>query len=185
MNNEVFVRTEHLDDCSCPDHPGKTRIPAEVFDLPNLKAMGIYSYLLTFPKSELFTPGKIAEASKDGVDSVKSGITTLLDVGWIDRADVPETFGWVYLIQALETLKTVYKIGKAEDPWQRYIELQLICPVPIEPIRFITAVDMGHLERSLHKKYDAKRMRFNGKRGEWFALSEQEVDEIKQMEMEM
>lgn len=183
MNKQVFTRIAHADICASLEFPNSTEIPDEVFSkISDLKSLGIYAYVLTFPKSEIFTPGRLAEASRDGADSTMAGIRDLVRLGWMQQAIVPKNFGWVYILQALETLKPAYKIGKAEDPWQRYVEWQLASPVPLDVVKFIPSGDMGRLELSLHKKYESKQLCFNGKRGEWFALSLKEVEEIKSME---
>lgn len=180
MKNRCFVRIAHSVNCACPDNPGKTRIPTEVFEkAPSLKTIGIYSYMLTYPKGELFTLGRLAYSSADGVDSVNSGIEDLLLIGWIQEVRLSPKSGWVYLLQSLETITPRYKIGKSEDPWQRFYEVQSMSPVPLKLLTLIRTSDMGQLETQLHRKYQAKRLYFNGRRGEWFALSDVEVQEIK------
>lgn len=180
MKKQSFVRIAHPDDCSCPEYPGKTRIPIEVIEqAPTFKSLGIYSYMLSYPKSEVFTLGRIAYYSADGIESVMGGIKTLLKAGWIQEFKIPLNWGWVYLIQSMDTITPRFKIGKSEDPWQRFFELQSVSPSELKLIHLIKCDNIGSLEKHLHRKYDSKRLRFNGIRGEWFELSQQDVNEIK------
>jgi len=183
MKNRVFVRIAHPSNCECPDHPDRTRIPAEVIkQAPSFKALGIYSYMLLYPRGELFPLGRLAYSSTDSVGSASSGIKDLLSIEWIKEIQFAEKSGWVYLLESLETITPRYKIGKSEDPWQRFYEIQSLSPVPLEIVHLIQSSNIERLETQLHRKYQAKRLRFNGRRGEWFALSPQDVAEIKAME---
>jgi prophage antirepressor-like protein len=72
-----------------------------------------------------------------------------------------------YLMQ--DTFRGYYKIGKSKDPKVREGTLQAEVPT-IELVHVIES----DIENYLHKKFDSKRLR-----GEWFDLSEADVNYIK------
>ncbi len=71
-----------------------------------------------------------------------------------------------------------YKIGISNEPEYRERTLQSEKP-SIELItskKFPNRILAGSFEKALHETYDSKRLR-----GEWFELSEQDVEHIKQI----
>ena len=52
----------------------------------SLKAKGIMLYMLSKPENWKYNPKEIAKNSKDGLDSVYSGIKELIGAGYISRA---------------------------------------------------------------------------------------------------
>jgi len=51
----------------------------------SLKAKGIMLYMLSKPENWKYNPKEIAKNSKDGLDSVYSGIKELIEAGYISR----------------------------------------------------------------------------------------------------
>jgi Meiotically Up-regulated Gene 113 (MUG113) protein len=71
--------------------------------------------------------------------------------------------GVVYLIQG-EGM-TAIKIGHGTDATTRLKQFQIGCPVLLKIIREIPSTDCAKLERTLHQRYKAYKVR-----GEWFEL---------------
>jgi len=84
---------------------------------------------------------------------------------------VKETMGYIYIIKNNDQ----YKIGKTIDFANRYKTYQRTeNPYPYETILCENVFDYSNLEKQLHKQFADKNTR-----GEWFALSREEVDEVK------
>jgi len=82
-----------------------------------------------------------------------------------------ETMGYIYIIKNNDQ----YKIGKTIDFANRYKTYQRTeNPYPYETILCENVFDYSNLEKQLHKQFSDKNTR-----GEWFALSREEVDEVK------
>lgn len=79
--------------------------------------------------------------------------------------------GYVYLIEA-ETGQ--YKIGRSKNPPNRLRAIGVKMPFKVEIIHTIQTNDMYSLEINLHQRFADKRVN-----GEWFALSQDDVDYIK------
>lgn len=84
--------------------------------------------------------------------------------------------GYVYLIKSATGL---YKIGRAKNLNSRVTNIQVSSPVEVELVYSIYSNDYITLEMELHQRFDHAR-----KRGEWFALSESEVETIKSLKDE-
>jgi Meiotically up-regulated gene 113 len=69
-----------------------------------------------------------------------------------------------------------WKIGRTVKVKRREAELQRQSPVPIRIVHTIETKESGNLESRLHQRYAHARVI-----GEWFALSDAEVAEIKTM----
>lgn len=78
--------------------------------------------------------------------------------------------GFVYLIKSGET----YKIGKAKRIDDRMSSISPVLPHPIELIHSIERDEYDALELELHERFADKRLN-----GEWFALTEQDIEAIK------
>lgn len=76
--------------------------------------------------------------------------------------------GYVYVVQCMGR----YKIGCTVDIKQRMSSFQF--PEPPHLVLLISSEDMYHLEGSLHRKFMRQRIY-----GEWFALSQRDIDFIK------
>lgn len=83
--------------------------------------------------------------------------------------------GYIYLIKGVFPSKC-YKIGLTKEPKSRISTLGVQLPFPIEVIHLIKTNDMRGLEKALHNKYADKRVN-----GEWFALTDSDVQEICSM----
>lgn len=84
---------------------------------------------------------------------------------------VTDPFQYVYLIRSPDG---VYKIGKTANPEQRLRAFLTQFPFAVEYVSLIRTENMGKLEKELHRKFDLKRLK-----GEWFALSDDDVTYIK------
>lgn len=78
--------------------------------------------------------------------------------------------GGVYLIKS----GRFYKIGKAKVFDKRIKQIRLLQPEPVEVIHKIHTHDATATEKMWHRKFAAKR-----KTGEWFQLSDADVEEFK------
>jgi hypothetical protein len=81
--------------------------------------------------------------------------------------------GFVYLMRGDSNL---YKIGAARDVQRRVNGLTML-PFQIEVVHTIATVDMWRLERGLHQCFVERHTR-----GEWFALTDQDVQLISEIE---
>ncbi len=79
--------------------------------------------------------------------------------------------GIVYLLR----VGVHFKIGKSIVPKQRYGQLSIQLPEKPDLVHEIVTNDVDYTERHWHRRFVAKRMN-----GEWFQLSEEEVDEFVQ-----
>jgi hypothetical protein len=81
------------------------------------------------------------------------------------------TGGFVYLIKSSEGY---YKIGKSKKPEDRMRLFGIKLPFRVDPVHLIHCQDMHAVETELHERYAHARAD-----GEWFTLTDEEVEEIK------
>ena len=79
--------------------------------------------------------------------------------------------GFVYVLRAEND---VYKIGKAKDLDNRIYTFEVKLPIKVELYCSCKVENYSQLEKELHIKYAEKRIN-----GEWFSLTEQDLEEIK------
>jgi len=144
-------------------------IPHEADDKLNAYQMRLYGHYIRIKSTDepLATSAKICQMSIGMVSKVRK---ELAEMGFI-QIDTDES-GYVYLLEASIGL---YKIGMAKDVTKRLgafsgmpFEVSLICSIPCH--------NMRHLEKSLHFHFASKWVR-----GEWFALSPDDVEYIKSL----
>lgn len=83
----------------------------------------------------------------------------------------PQSYpGRVYLIRSGD----LYKIGKTDTPDRRYMEIQRTVPGKIEEIHILETDDPAGIESYWHRRFSEKR-----RAGEWFDLSEPDVEAFK------
>jgi hypothetical protein len=90
-----------------------------------------------------------------------------------DLAPSPESSrrpGFIYL---LKSEADYYKIGKSHDVPKRYNTLKVQVPHKVELAHVLPTSDMVWAEKYLHSRYAFERLN-----GEWFALSDDSVEEI-------
>ena len=87
--------------------------------------------------------------------------------------EIKDSVGYVYIIEAVNM--GFYKIGMTVNFIQREKNLVLL-PFDIKLFHKIESNDYIKLERELHKKYADKRVN-----GEWFRLSQEDLEEIRGM----
>lgn len=80
--------------------------------------------------------------------------------------------GYIYLVKAV-TPDNHYKIGLSVNPVTRIGSMGVKLPFPIDTLHTFPTSDMAMAEKSLHNKYQSKRVD-----GEWFALSPEDVEDI-------
>jgi DNA-binding XRE family transcriptional regulator len=80
-----------------------------------------------------------------------------------------ELGGYVYLFEADNHL---FKLGRSFDPSARVARFNTL-PVGVHLVHKIESSDAKWLERVLHRRFSPKRIR-----GEWFALTDEDVAEI-------
>jgi hypothetical protein len=83
--------------------------------------------------------------------------------------------GTVYIIQDID-VTGYYKIGKTQQPVDRIGHFDTMLPFDVQVVHLITSKDCNALETVLHRHFASKRVR-----GEWFALTDADVQWIKQM----
>lgn len=91
----------------------------------------------------------------------------------LDRLKYPKLLfqaGFVYLVKC----QTLYKIGSTKNPTKRLRGLQSSTPFPLELLHTILCRDVRTCEILLHLEFKSKHVR-----GEWFELSEEDVNYIK------
>jgi hypothetical protein len=86
------------------------------------------------------------------------------------HSDTPKA-GYVYLIQSPTGS---YKIGRSKNIANRLKTFNVKLPFEIEIEHVISCSDYRAAERELHKRYADKRVN-----GEWFALTRDDVEQIK------
>jgi hypothetical protein len=86
-----------------------------------------------------------------------------------DEPERKETNPGVYVLKS----GPYYKIGKSMNIGKRVNQLIVALPQETVHVHSISTDNPGELERQLHEKYAAKRVR-----GEWFELDMFEVDEL-------
>lgn len=82
--------------------------------------------------------------------------------------------GYVYLIQYPENR---FKLGCSHSPAKRLRQLQRTAPQRLYLLHSVWSPDMFALEKELHQRYGLKK----DKRGEYFRLSEDDVNAIAQV----
>lgn len=94
-------------------------------------------------------------------------------IDWVNRIPAMPIGEYVYIIQDI-TLTGWYKIGHTNNPMKRLVRFEVTLPINLNVVHIITCEDRRQLERLLHHKYADKRQR-----GEWFALSANDVEYLK------
>jgi Meiotically up-regulated gene 113 len=94
----------------------------------------------------------------------------------IARAKAPKT-GFVYLLKSSEGH---YKIGCTISPDDRLHTFEVKLPFKVHYEHLIYSADRRRLESDLHKQFASKRIE-----GEWFNLSDDDVNYIKSLKDEM
>lgn len=82
--------------------------------------------------------------------------------------------GHVYLLKAEHGY---YKIGKAKSDKRRVAQIEPAVPIEIEHLHSIECVDRHQTETWLHKRFQSKRLK-----GEWFALTPDDVHWITRID---
>lgn len=85
------------------------------------------------------------------------------------RAPMP---GFVYI---LKTATGEYKIGLTKDPASRMATFGLTLPFRVNYELVIASADMRGLEKDLHAEFAHKRLD-----GEWFALTDDDVNDLRE-----
>ncbi len=84
----------------------------------------------------------------------------------------PGSIGFVYLMQ--HGSKREYKIGRTNNVIRREGELGIELPHGAQPVHVIKTDDASGIENYWHRRFEAKRLK-----GEWFALSAEDVRAFK------
>lgn len=82
---------------------------------------------------------------------------------------------YCYLIQDASVTR-FFKIGRTNNPGHRMTDFGVLLPFKISIVHIIPCQDSHALESQLHQKYRNRRVR-----GEWFALTNEDVSEILAM----
>lgn len=94
------------------------------------------------------------------------------DRSLISNKQIRQQACFVYLVRAENGL---VKIGKTSDMERRFKTLDTMCPVDLEIVGCISSELADELEDKLHAEFDDVRVK-----GEWFALSLDNIESIKQ-----
>lgn len=81
--------------------------------------------------------------------------------------------GYIYVIRRKDG---EYKIGKSKSAVDRIESLSVKLPFAVEPVCVIASDDMNGLEKQLHERFQDKRVN-----GEWFALTNEDVEYLKSL----
>ncbi|GEM_PF-4037923 len=94
---------------------------------------------------------------------------------WLQPSATKNTniHGHIYTIQSVTDPPT-YKIGKSKEALRRIDKLAVKLPFAIDVIHLIETDDIDCAESDLHKRYEAQNIN-----GEWFDLSDIQLEEIK------
>jgi hypothetical protein len=84
----------------------------------------------------------------------------------------PPKFGYVYLLK--HGSRHEYKIGRTNNPLRREGEIGIQLPEKLQPVHYIKTDDPAGAESYWHTRFASKR-----KKGEWFALTAQDVRAFK------
>ena len=107
-------------------------------------------------------------------DSTHQKDTRFITVESSETANrVYPTGQYVYLIQDV-TVTGYFKIGKTNNPSRRMYDFGVLLPMQVKVIHVIPCQNMSQLEAQLHRQFADKRVN-----GEWFALSQPDIDYIK------
>lgn len=82
---------------------------------------------------------------------------------------------YVYVIRDID-VTGFYKIGRTNDPYVRLSAFEVKLPFQIEIVTVLSCNNAMLMEKQLHDRYALKRVR-----GEWFQLSDEDVQSIKQL----
>lgn len=80
--------------------------------------------------------------------------------------------GFVYILHSGGS----FKIGRTNDLGKRITQISPIMPHPVELVHSIKSEDCLELESRLHEHFSSKRLN-----GEWFALTQEDVEYIKSL----
>ncbi len=122
--------------------------------------------------------GNDLEALNDSINLARAELTRRDEMLWqlegAEFASQNPRPGFVYLV-GLSTDLNLYKIGITTDPKRRLKEFDATkLPFEVYFEALIATQDMHGVERGLHQRYAACRVR-----GEWFALTPEDVEYIK------
>jgi hypothetical protein len=137
-------------------------------DCVNVK--GAFIIIMSIPSSKVHSLKLwIAQAGEDKLNRLDNSTTlsTLVLTHSQNNRNITIYQPKTYLTQ--DTFRGYYKIGKSKDPKIREGTLQAEVPT----IKLLHVIQ-DDIELYLHKKFDSKRVR-----GEWFELSETDVNYIK------
>lgn len=81
--------------------------------------------------------------------------------------------GYIYILKDIQ-ISGLYKIGKTRNPVERMKAFGVQLPFAVELIHVIKCYSADEVERRLHSRFASKR-----ERGEWFALSDEDVAGLK------
>lgn len=152
-------------------------------------AKGIMLWLASRPQDEQIRIQDIIDAGPTGRDQVLNTLNELETAGFLRRVQdtvagrfqplryeinfAPDSTAftqYVYLVRADD----IYKIGMSRTPKARIRAIGNVMGAPVEIIHIIDTDDMIRLEEFLHRRYDATWVQ-----GEWFRLSDADVEWIK------
>ena len=102
---------------------------------------------------------------------IREGLLGPTDKPTEKREPKRRDYGFVYLLKADNGF---YKIGRTKSLDDRIKQLEIASPHELELILVIETDNCRNIEESLHLRFDDKRSR-----GEWFELSEADVEYIK------
>lgn len=93
-----------------------------------------------------------------------------------DKSNWQDNPGYIYFIQDIDHTKNI-KIGRSKDVDKRFLQFNTPIPFNIQIMHRIKCSDYISAENFFHKFFENKRVK-----GEWFKLSDLDIQSIKQIE---
>lgn len=146
-------------------------IKVELDKLKLVQLLKLRKYIEELMQDKVSESKNITKAKWNFLDTFGKYPSNTLEITRVKKKPTPPIAGYVYLVR---NSFGHYKIGMSTNPKKRIKNLGVDLPFEIVTEHLIKCTNYREAEYQLHKKYAAKRVN-----GEWYALSEQDVADIK------
>ncbi len=121
------------------------------------------------PQAKVIPKAKTRE--KRAIPPLHAFNVPMYNYKYLPKLETPE--GYVYFVQDVEVSKH-YKIGRTTAPQTHLKRLSIDLPIKVKVIAILQTNNAPVLEQKMHKFYAAQRIQ-----GEWFALTDRQIQEIR------